>query len=96
MQGPPRTLVPGVTGFALGALALLPSAALADGLTPASPASPGADDTQFAYIVIGVLATVVALAAIVALLAAARGRRRTEQQEPARTRGSGGIRADAG
>ncbi len=96
MQGSRRTLVPGVTGLALGALALLPSAALADGLTPASPASPGTDDTQFAYIVIGVLATVIALAAIVALLAAARGRRRIEQQQPARTRGSSGLQRRVG
>ena len=46
---------------------------------PESPASPNAEDSQLAYIVMVVLTTVLGLAAIVGLIAAARGRgRRTE------------------
>lgn len=73
MQGPRRTLVLRSAGFVLGALLLLPGSALADGLTPASPASPNADDTQLGYIVMVVVATLIMLAAIVGLLAAVRG-----------------------
>jgi cytochrome c oxidase subunit II len=73
LQGPRRTLVLRSAAIALGALLLFPGLALADGLTPASPASPNADDTQLGYIVMVVIATLVMLAAIVGLLAAVRG-----------------------
>lgn len=81
MQGPRRTLVLRSAGIVLGALLLIPSSAIADGLTPASPVSPNADDTQLGYIVMVVLATIVMVAAIVGLLTAVRsgggGERRT-------------------
>jgi cytochrome c oxidase subunit 2 len=51
----------------------MPGSAIADGLTPASPVSPNADDTQLGYIVMVVIAVLVMVAAIVGLLAAVRG-----------------------
>ena len=78
LKGSRRTLALASAAAATFALALMPSAAFA-ALMPESPASPNAEDSQLAYIVMVVLTTVLGLAAIVGLIAAARGRgRRTE------------------
>ena len=77
-----------------------PASALAGGLTPESPASPNADDTQLAYIVMVVLGTVIALAMIAGLIGAVRGRASSKQAaenlEQARTRGTTAIQRRVG
>ena len=78
----------------------MPSGALA-ALTPESPASPNAEDSQLAYIVMVALTTIIGLAAIIGLIAAARGRgRRTEVEagEVAvrRTRGTNAVQRRIG
>jgi cytochrome c oxidase subunit II len=100
LKAPRRTLALGSAAAATFALALLPSSALA-ALTPPSPASPNADDTQLAYIVMVALTTLIGLAAIVGLIAAARGRgRRTEleagEASVRRTRGTNAVQRRIG
>ncbi|MBK5116420.1 MAG: hypothetical protein JJE23_05810 [Thermoleophilia bacterium] len=82
----------------LGAFAALPAAALGDGLTPASPASPGTEDTQLAYIVMVALGTLIAVGVVIALIAAARGRggAETDREAAPRTRGTSGVQRRAG
>lgn len=88
----------------LGAFAALPAAAFGDGLTPASPASPGTEDTQLAYIVMVVLATVIAVAVVLALVSAARAKPGPGDRDRAeagrgtapRTRGTSGVQRRAG
>ena len=82
-------------------LALAPATALAGGLTPESPASPNASDSQLAYVVMVVLTLVIALALIGGLLAAVRsGRSKSEEAETAddapRTRGTNAVQRRVG
>ncbi len=78
-------------------LAANPASALAGTIAPDSPASPNATDTQTAYWVMVVLATIVAIAMIVGLLAAVRGRgRQAEAAELRRTRGTNAIQRRVG
>ncbi len=97
LQGPCRKLLIGSAAAASLVLAASPASALASTLAPDSPASPNASDTQLAYWVMVVLATVLALAMIGGLLAAARGRgRKRESGETRRTRGTTGIQTRVG
>lgn len=90
MQGSRRTLVLSSAAIVFGALAVLPGQALA-ALAPESPASPNAEDSMIAYVVVGILATLIALGVIVALLAAARSRGPAEEVPVRRTRGTGAV-----
>lgn len=78
-----------------GALLVLPGHALA-GLTPESPVSPNAEDSMTAYVVMGILATVIALAVIAALIGAIRSREREEDSAPRRIRGTTTIQRGVG
>ncbi len=62
---------------------------MAGGLTPASPVSPGAEDTQTAYIVMVVISLLLAIALVGGLLSAVRGR--GAAPEPRRTRGTSSL-----
>lgn len=95
MQGPRRTLVLRSAAFVSGVLLVLPANSLA-GLTPESPASPNAEDSMTAYVVIGILATVVALGVIAALIGAIRSRERDEEVAPRRIRGTAAIQRGVG
>jgi len=101
LQGPVRKLILRSVVATSVALAMSPASALAGGLTPESPASPNADDTQLAYIVMVVLATVIALAMIAGLIGAVRGRASSKQaaqtrEEARRTRGTSAIQRRVG
>jgi cytochrome c oxidase subunit II len=80
---------------AVGALLLLPAQAAALTLTPDSPASPNASDTQLAYVVMVIAAVLISLAVIVGLLAAVR-RGRAAAGEERRTRGTSGLQRRVG
>jgi cytochrome c oxidase subunit II len=80
---------------AVGALLLLPAQAAALTLTPDSPASPNASDTQLAYVVMVIAAVLISLAVIVGLLAAVR-RGRAAGGEERRTRGTSGLQRRVG
>ncbi len=101
LQGPVRKLILRSVVATSTALALMPATALAGTLTPDSPASPNADDTQLAYIVMVVLATVIALAMIAGLIGAVRGRGSSKgaaatREEARRTRGTSAIQRRVG
>ena len=95
MQGSRRTLVLRSAAIVSGALLALPAQALA-GLTPDSPVSPNAEDTMTAYVVMGILGTLIALGVIAALLAAIRGGGDTDELPERRTRGTGAIQTGVG
>jgi cytochrome c oxidase subunit 2 len=91
LQGSPTKIVTRGAFAAVVALAATPAGALAGVLTPESPASPNASDSQLAYIVMVTLGTVIALAMIAGLIGAVRGRRSKEATAEAalrRTRGT--------
>jgi cytochrome c oxidase subunit 2 len=94
LQGSRRTLVLRSVGAALVASVVLPATALAGVLTPESPASPNAEDSQTAYIVMGIVALLFAVAVIAGLLGAVRGRKRAEPGR--RTRGTTGVQRRVG
>ena len=96
LQGPVRKLIRRSVAATSVALALSPASALAGGLTPESPASSNADDTQLAYIVMVVIATVIALALIAALIGAVRGRGSDAVAETRRTRGTSAVQRRVG
>jgi heme/copper-type cytochrome/quinol oxidase subunit 2 len=101
LKGPVRQLVLRSVAATSVALALSPASALAGGLTPESPASPNADDTQLAYVVMVVLGTVIALAMIAGLIGAGRGRASSKQaaetrEDARRTRGTSAIQRRVG
>ncbi len=76
--------------------AALPAGALAGALTPESPASPNAEDSEIAYIVMGVIATVIAITVIGGLLSAVRGRDAAVPGPQRRTRGTSGVQRRVG
>jgi heme/copper-type cytochrome/quinol oxidase subunit 2 len=79
-----------------GALVLTaPSAALAGAVTPAAPASPAAEDTRIAYLVMLVVATLLALAVIVGIVVAVRRGRGVDVPER-RTKGTAGLQGRVG
>ncbi len=85
--------------LSVGALAVLPQAALADVLAPDSPASSSASDMRTIYVVMLIVTTLAFLAIVGALLrAVARARRggRTEAAPSRRTVGTGGIQRRVG
>lgn len=94
MQGSRRTLVLRSAAIAFGALVALPAPALA-GLTPESPASPNADDSMTAYVVVGILATLIAIGVIAAVVGAIRGGGPAEAPER-RTRGTSAVQRQVG
>jgi len=75
-------------------LALVPAAASAGALAPASPASPAADDERAAYVVVVVIAVLLAIGLIAGLIAATRGSGGDEPER--RTRGTSGVQARVG
>jgi cytochrome c oxidase subunit II len=78
-----------------GALLLLPAEAAALTLTPDAPASPNAEDTQLAYIVMVIAAVLISLAVIGGLLGALR-RGRAAGGEERRVRGTSGLQRRVG
>jgi cytochrome c oxidase subunit 2 len=78
-----------------GALLVLPAHSWA-GLTPEEPVSPNAEDSMTAYVVMGILATVLAIAVIAALIGAIRSREREEDAAPRRIRGTTTIQRGVG
>lgn len=74
---------------------MLPAGALA-GLTPESPASPNAEDSMIAFIVVGILSTLIALGVIAALIAAIRGGGDADDAPERRTRGTSAIQSGVG
>jgi cytochrome c oxidase subunit 2 len=85
--------------LSVGALAVLPQAALADVLAPESPASSSASDMRTIYIVMLIVTTLAFLAIVAALLrGVARARRggRTEAEPTRRTVGTRGIQRRVG
>jgi heme/copper-type cytochrome/quinol oxidase subunit 2 len=95
LKAPRKILV--LAAALAGIFALVLPATAAAGLTPPSPASPNAEDTQTAYIVMVGLTLLLALGAIVGLLGAARG----GKSEPAdhgdrRTRGTSAVQTRIG
>jgi heme/copper-type cytochrome/quinol oxidase subunit 2 len=78
-----------------GALLVLPAHSWA-GLTPEDPVSPNAEDSMTAYVVMGILATVLAIGVIAALIGAIRSREREEDAAPRRIRGTTTIQRGVG
>jgi cytochrome c oxidase subunit II len=98
LQGSRLNLVLRSVVLSAGALALWPASAAALTLTPESPASPPADDTRLAYLVMMILAGLLALAVIAAMVAALRRGRadRASTRLERRTRGTSGIQRRVG
>lgn len=96
MQGSRRIHVLLATAVALAAPAVLPALAAAQTLTPPEPASPGAEDTQTAYVVVGVLAVLVAAIVIGGLVAALRSGVPDAVEPERRTRGTSGVQRRVG
>lgn len=95
MQGPRRTLVLRSAAIVIGALLVLPAPSLA-AIAPESPASPNAEDSMTAYVVMAILGTLIALAVIVAVIGAIRGGGPAEAQPERRTRGTSAIQRGVG
>jgi heme/copper-type cytochrome/quinol oxidase subunit 2 len=81
----------------VGALAVLPQAALADVLAPESPASSSASDMRTVYIVMLIVTTLVFIGVVAALLRGVARARRSRNAEPEhRTVGTGGVQRRVG